>query len=256
MRDDTIVKHELVALMGVGVDWRNEVGEIDQAHVGADVTRKAGEFCVGREMVVHAQDAREIIEARVARAKRGGRVVRQRSRVSEPPIGAIENHRLPLGRAVAALAVVAELERAAALARDEVHHTADRRRSVKRAARAAHHLYTIEIVAGHVRDVEAAGRTAVDVDAIHEDQRLGRGRAANRNVGLGACRSTLVDLDAGHLPQSVARGVDLLLLDLMRPDNAHCRPDRVERLLHPRRCHHEQHFWQLATRLDGRCGLV
>jgi len=37
--------------------------------------------------------------------------------------------------------------------------------NVKRAARATHYLIRFEIAAGHIRDVEAAGRPGVDIDA-------------------------------------------------------------------------------------------
>ena len=255
MRDDAVVKHELVALMGVRVDRRKKVGKVDQAHVRADVTREAGEFGIGTQMIVHPCDARQIVEARVARTKRGGRKIGQRARVGEPALGAVEHQRLALGGAIPALAVVAELERTAAFASDEVDDTADRRRTVKRAACAAHHLDSVEIVAGHVGHVEATGRTAVDVNAIHEDQRLGRGRATNGDVGLRARRSALLDHDAGHLAQDVACGMDLLLLNLMRLDDAHRGADRIERLLHPRRRHHKDHLWQLAMGLGSSCGF-
>ena len=206
-------------------------------------------------MIVHACDARQIVEARVARTKRGGRKIGQRARVGEPALGAVEHQRLALGGAIPALAVVAELERTAAFASDEVDDTTDRRRTVKRAACAAHHLDSVEIVAGHVGHVEATGRTAVDVNAIHEDQRLGRGRATNGDVGLRARRSALLDHDTGHLAQDLACGMDLLLLNLMRLDDAHRGADRIERLLHPRRRHHKDHLWQLAMGLGSSCGF-
>ena len=75
MRDDAIIEHELIALMGVRIDWRKKVGEVDQAQVGADVTGEASEFCVRIEMVVDAHHRRKIVEARVARTKRCRRVV-------------------------------------------------------------------------------------------------------------------------------------------------------------------------------------
>src|SRR6202158_2048650 len=181
-------------------------------------------------MIVQACGGREIIEARVARAKGGGRKVRQRPRVSQPPLRAVENQRLALGGAVAALAVVAELERAAAFGGDEIDDSADRRRAVERTPRAAHDLDAVKIVAGQAGKVEGASRAAVGVDAVDQDQRLGRTRAANRDVGLVARRPALVDLDAGDLAQHIAGGVNLLLLGLRRADDAYGGANRIERL--------------------------
>ena len=229
-------QHELVAFMR-GRIQRHAIRhqKTGQAHVRGDIARKAADHGVVAEVVIQAHRARQIVRVVVDRAIPFGREVRERARVAEISLGAADGRGLPAGRAIAARRNHARRWSALAFLREHIDHPADRLRAVERTARAAQNLDAIEIVGGQIGHVEAAGRARVDFDPIDKDQRLRRGRAANRYARDRARRAALRDLHAGDFAQYVLDPVDLLLLDLRLLDDGYCGADAGDRLLDPGR---------------------
>src|SRR6266436_3094842 len=104
----------------------------------------------------------------------------------EISVSAADGSNLLAGRTIAAAGTEARRRRPIALIRQHIDHAAYSLRTVKRTARTAQHLDTIEIVGRQVGHVEAAGRASVDVDAVNENEGLRRSRAADHHVGHAA----------------------------------------------------------------------
>ena len=119
---------------------------------------------------------------------------------------------------------------------DDVHHSAGRIRPVERGARAAEDLDPLHVRERN-REVEVGvlGLQIVHANAIHEDEHLGRGRPAHRDVGLR--RRAAHDLHAERVVEHVRDGArgesrDLLPSDHLFAAHAGARAPRAHGDLH------------------------
>src|ERR1700683_12425 len=112
--------------------YRSAVGnrEINQAHVGASVARETAKRSFIVEVIIQSQRARQVVAVVVDALKSLGRKIRERSRVAQFSVRAIECEDLALARAIAALRKDAGFRRARALARDQIYHASNRLRPV------------------------------------------------------------------------------------------------------------------------------
>ena len=125
--------------------------------------------------------------------------------------------------------------RAAPAFRENLDHTRQRARSVKRALWTTHHLDAVDIIHAQVREIEQPREPLIHRNPIQQHLRVLAAQASREDRGQLPRRARLRHREARHFAERIGHAPHLPLLQFLRSHDAHARRRFDFRNRQPRR---------------------